>query len=67
MSKKTFAQKIQSAQRELGGIPKLYARLEHLDAGASITSLWRWTKGGIPHPNNKKIIEAALDEILAAK
>ncbi len=68
MTKKTFAQKIQSAQQQLGGMPKLYATLDKMGAWASITSLWRWVgDNGNPHPNNLKIIEAALDEILAAK
>ena len=68
MTKRTFAQKIAAAQTLLGGIPKLYATLDKMDAWASITSLWRWVGGkGTPHPNNRKIIEAALDEILATK
>ena len=68
MASKTFAQKIQSAQVVLGGIPNLFAELKVRGAQASITSLWRWVHGsGAPHPNHLQVVERALDEILATK
>jgi len=68
MAAKSFAQKIQSAQRIVGGIPNLFADLRARGAHTSITSLWRWVQGrGEPHPNHKGIVEKVLDEILAEK
>lgn len=68
MTSKTFPQKIQAAQTIVGGIHNLFAELRARKAYASVTSLLRWVQGkGEPHPNNRAIVERALDEILAMK
>jgi len=68
MAEKSFAQKIQSAQRIVGGIPNLFADLRAHGAHTSITSLYRWVNDdGEPHPNHRTIVGKALDEILAEK
>lgn len=64
----TFQEKLKGACAKLGSAEKLYASLLRADIDISIPTIYSWLKGSRkPHPNNIKVVEPALDEILATK
>lgn len=70
MTPKTFQEKLTAARKKLGSVGKLYAAIVNDPRGVetSVPTIDRWMAGkSQPHPNNRKAVEAVLDDILAAK
>lgn len=69
MTPKTFREKLAAARKKLGSVGKLYAAIinDPREVETSVPTIDRWLAGSQPHPNNRRAVEAVLDDILAAK